>query len=806
MELVVTRDGFGDSEQSTPLTAVRPDTTCNEDVDEVTGQVGPAPASEPEKFWVHLGQLLGAFGSFRVLTEFLHRFLEAEASIAGTASHSTSAPCSCTEAVRSAGQHASSQSCCMHGTGSRFRMSLRRYRNWLVPLTACDLENELDAISPEPAAARLGNTAPLYSAGQENPSAQISDVFIQKKARNRYLQWVRLRAWLQERLISCAHMRLPSFAPRWSEFSMENLPSFENIRKSLFLMNWRCMWSSLPESAVTVGTRRPADHRDSLIFTCWFSKKDTITEKSCRKKRLWSSRLLWRAQTTNDGFTRIHGATRSSRCSASESVPKSAELERDANTSERMCDGDPTPPQPASVAMHSSPQVQHEQEDARQLRWLYRLPWTQRKWIWCETDESTHPGAEGSRATGNNRNARSIEAWRVLDSLSLDLNRVSSWLTARRLSSTFEEWDADEEPPLDPSAPLIISAARSSTAEDDSPRFNLLHGVTETAADTQESIQADTQLDAANHHQGNSPGSLRSASAGQSRMRMEFTSDEHTVFQDDSSASGSRMPRHLREPIQRLTMNLHFLLDNPHLNVAPYERLANMGSSSFDDLSALDHAQRHLGNVENLRTHSGLDPETIERYTLVGSVTEEGIPVIGTLNPGPLDLEHSSTWNSNDDSGADNANQVTRMASDAARVSAPGECCCVVCLEPMRRAEIVRILPCCHFYHKDCVDRWLQRHKRCPVCNGDIEQLALAFSDPSAGCDSGTQGANGSARVAIRGGHAASRRDRLRRRYRAGDRAPSPALFFPNEDPLDLIEADGAWWDWFQGPAPHELE
>jgi hypothetical protein len=41
---------------------------------------------------------------------------------------------------------------------------------------------------------------------------------------------------------------------------------------------------------------------------------------------------------------------------------------------------------------------------------------------------------------------------------------------------------------------------------------------------------------------------------------------------------------------------------------------------------------------------------------------------------------------------------------------------CPVCLEEYRRGQIVRRLPCMHFFHKRCIGPWLLRNGICPTC------------------------------------------------------------------------------------------
>lgn len=45
---------------------------------------------------------------------------------------------------------------------------------------------------------------------------------------------------------------------------------------------------------------------------------------------------------------------------------------------------------------------------------------------------------------------------------------------------------------------------------------------------------------------------------------------------------------------------------------------------------------------------------------------------------------------------------------------------CAVCIENYRVADVVRILPCKHQFHKSCIDQWLLEKRTCPMCKMDI--------------------------------------------------------------------------------------
>jgi len=45
---------------------------------------------------------------------------------------------------------------------------------------------------------------------------------------------------------------------------------------------------------------------------------------------------------------------------------------------------------------------------------------------------------------------------------------------------------------------------------------------------------------------------------------------------------------------------------------------------------------------------------------------------------------------------------------------------CAVCLLPMKKGDEIRVLPCNHHYHSECIDLWLRRRSHCPMCKIEI--------------------------------------------------------------------------------------
>ncbi|XVF52341.1 hypothetical protein PTKIN_Ptkin05aG0010800 [Pterospermum kingtungense] len=47
---------------------------------------------------------------------------------------------------------------------------------------------------------------------------------------------------------------------------------------------------------------------------------------------------------------------------------------------------------------------------------------------------------------------------------------------------------------------------------------------------------------------------------------------------------------------------------------------------------------------------------------------------------------------------------------------------CAICLVEFTDDDTIRLLTiCCHVFHKECVDLWLESHKTCPVCRAELD-------------------------------------------------------------------------------------
>lgn len=45
---------------------------------------------------------------------------------------------------------------------------------------------------------------------------------------------------------------------------------------------------------------------------------------------------------------------------------------------------------------------------------------------------------------------------------------------------------------------------------------------------------------------------------------------------------------------------------------------------------------------------------------------------------------------------------------------------CAVCIEAYKAGDVLSVLTCNHFFHKQCIEPWLLEHRTCPMCKCDI--------------------------------------------------------------------------------------
>ncbi|XP_077211967.1 E3 ubiquitin-protein ligase At1g12760-like [Tasmannia lanceolata] len=76
---------------------------------------------------------------------------------------------------------------------------------------------------------------------------------------------------------------------------------------------------------------------------------------------------------------------------------------------------------------------------------------------------------------------------------------------------------------------------------------------------------------------------------------------------------------------------------------------------------------------------------------------------------------------------------VLAAGTDKERTISAEDAVCCICLAKYADNEELRELPCTHFFHMECVDKWLKINALCPLCKSDIGET----SGLSSGLNSG---------------------------------------------------------------------
>ncbi|KAK1305760.1 E3 ubiquitin-protein ligase [Acorus calamus] len=72
--------------------------------------------------------------------------------------------------------------------------------------------------------------------------------------------------------------------------------------------------------------------------------------------------------------------------------------------------------------------------------------------------------------------------------------------------------------------------------------------------------------------------------------------------------------------------------------------------------------------------------------------------------------------------GSENSNDggILAAGTDKERVISAEDAVCCICLAKYADNEELRELPCAHFFHMECVDKWLKINALCPLCKCEV--------------------------------------------------------------------------------------
>ncbi|KAF9662184.1 hypothetical protein SADUNF_Sadunf18G0026900 [Salix dunnii] len=68
---------------------------------------------------------------------------------------------------------------------------------------------------------------------------------------------------------------------------------------------------------------------------------------------------------------------------------------------------------------------------------------------------------------------------------------------------------------------------------------------------------------------------------------------------------------------------------------------------------------------------------------------------------------------------------IVAAGTEKERVISGEDAVCCICLAKYANNDELRELPCYHFFHKECVDKWLKINASCPLCKSEVGESIL---------------------------------------------------------------------------------
>uniref|UniRef100_A0A5B7A3A7 RING-type domain-containing protein n=1 Tax=Davidia involucrata TaxID=16924 RepID=A0A5B7A3A7_DAVIN len=115
-----------------------------------------------------------------------------------------------------------------------------------------------------------------------------------------------------------------------------------------------------------------------------------------------------------------------------------------------------------------------------------------------------------------------------------------------------------------------------------------------------------------------------------------------------------------------------------------------------------------LGVREDLTQNRGATPESIN-----------------SLPTFKFKIKKNRNGNDRENNTSAGESGVVAAGTEKERVISGEDAVCCICLAKYANNDELRELPCSHFFHKECVDKWLKINALCPLCKFEVGESIL---------------------------------------------------------------------------------
>ena len=195
--------------------------------------------------------------------------------------------------------------------------------------------------------------------------------------------------------------------------------------------------------------------------------------------------------------------------------------------------------------------------------------------------------------------------------------------------------------------------------------------------------------------------------------------DNNTNNENNNTNNNNNMNLNMNRIMNIMPINSNMM--NPMMNPIPMNMMNPMGMPLNNNMPGINFMNNlfmfpgFIGNIESI----SLEPKDIKR--------KEGLDVKCDIDR-ILHSNHELTIKNKDLQTIINYIPYTTIEDEPTKLK-DGDPRCVICLADFEIGQKVSALPCCHSFHTKCLDEWIIRNAKCPICKFEITLKNLIGED-----------------------------------------------------------------------------